>query len=310
MSAFSQEFNKDNVILRYVIVGVLAELRDKVYFYNQIDEDTSTKINVPFYYSVTGNERLLLDTFLFGAQQEGESVGDYEVVPRGVIELSGISIESSEMTNKFVRSRFVREFEGQLKTYSLETAYLPLNINFNTTVICSNNLEMLKVTESIMSKLYKSTYFNIDLGMMRVEAAMEVPEDYSQDKLFEYTINDKKEFKVTFELSVKTFMPVFEHGILLSEITEMTKATSINPNNEGIGMYRNGEIRFGGVLKRITYNIDDMRKSPVREVWSNQGYIDPNLILTGPVFLTEDIDIDTTNKESEESKDYRNAEDE
>ena len=82
---------------------------------------------------------------------------------------------------------------------------------------------MLKVTESIMSKLYKATFFQIDLGMMRVQASLEVPEDYSQERLFEYAFNDKKEFNVTFPIEVKTFMPVFENGILLSEIIEMTR---------------------------------------------------------------------------------------
>lgn len=306
MSAYNQEYNRDNVILRYVIVGLLAELRNKIYFYNQIDEDTVSKISVPFYYSVTGNERFLLDAFLFGTTENGEAVGDYEVVPRGVAQLSGISIDSGSMTNKFIRSQFVREFQGQLKTFSLETAFLPINISFDVTVICSNNLEMLKVTESIMSKLYKATFFQIDLGMMRVQASLEVPEDYSQERLFEYSLNDKKEFNVTFPIEVKTFMPVFENGILLSEIIELTRETSINPNNIGIGMYRNNEIRFGGVLQTIEYNIDDIRKAPLQSVFSNKSYIDPNSIQTGPIFLQSEINTAIKTKESEESKKYRN----
>lgn len=306
MSAYNQEFNKDNVILRYVIVGLLAELRNKIYFYNQVDEDVVSKVNVPFYYSVTGNERFLLDAFLFGATENGEAVGDYEVVPRGVAQLSGISIDSGSMTNKFIRSQFVREFQGQLKTFSLETAFLPINLTFDITVVCSNNLEMLKVTESIMSKLYKATFFQIDLGMMRVQASLEVPEDYSQERLFEYALNDKKEFNVTFPIEVKTFMPVFENGILLSEIIEMTKETSINPNNIGIGMYRNGEIRFGGVLQEINYNIDDIRKAPTKDVFSNKSYIDPNLIQTGSIFLESKVNTAEETPESDSSKEYRN----
>jgi len=306
MSAYNQEFNKDNVILRYVIVGLLAELRNKIYFYNQVDEDVVSKINVPFYYSVTGNERFLLDAFLFGATENGEAVGDYEVVPRGVVQLSGISIDSGSMTNKFIRSQFVREFQGQLKTFSLETAFLPINLTFDITVVCSNNLEMLKVTESIMSKLYKATFFQIDLGMMRVQASLEVPEDYSQERLFEYALNDKKEFNVTFSIDVKTFMPVFENGILLSEIIEMTRETSVNPNNIGIGMYRNGEIRFGGVLQEINYNIDDIRKAPTKDVFSNKSYIDPNLIQTGPIFLESNVNTEEETPESDASKEYRN----
>ena len=66
MSAYNQEFNKDNTILRYIIVALLAELKDKVYYYNQIDEDTLKKIPVPFFYSITGDGRFLMDNFLWG----------------------------------------------------------------------------------------------------------------------------------------------------------------------------------------------------------------------------------------------------
>ena len=46
MSAYNQEFNKDNTILRYIIVALLAELKDKVYYYNQVDEHTTVQSKV------------------------------------------------------------------------------------------------------------------------------------------------------------------------------------------------------------------------------------------------------------------------
>ena len=198
MSAYNQEFNKDNTILRYIIVALLAELKDKVYYYNQIDEDTLKKIPIPFFYSITGDGRFLMDNFLWGAEEAGKAIGDYESVPRGIIQLTGISIDSGNQTNKFARGEFVQEWEGILKTFSMETNFLPINMSFDCTVVCSSNLEMLKVTESLMSKIYKNTLFQIDLGMMRVAGTFAVPEDYAQNRLFEFQLNDKKEWSVTF----------------------------------------------------------------------------------------------------------------
>ena len=223
MSAYNQEYNRDNVVLRYIIVALLAELREKVFYYNQLDEDTTQKVQVPFYYSVTGNERLLLDVFKFGTAENDEAIGDYDVVPRGVIQLTGVSIDSGSMTNKFTRASFVRNIGGYLKTLMLDTAYIPLVMTFDTTVVCSSNLEMLKVTESLMSRLYKTTRFQVDLGMFRVEASVALPEDYTQNKLFEYGLNDKKEFTVTFSLEVKSFLPVFDGGFLIKEIDALAE---------------------------------------------------------------------------------------
>ena len=155
MSAYNQEFNYDNTIIRYIIVALLAELKDKVYYYNQIDAETLKKIPVPFFYSITGDGRFLMDNFLYDAEAAGKAIGDYEVVPRGILQLTGISIDSGNQTNKFVRSEFVREWEGVLKTFSLETNFLPLTMTFSTTIVCSDNLEMLKVTESLIDFMTK-----------------------------------------------------------------------------------------------------------------------------------------------------------
>ena len=307
MSAYNEEFNKDNVVLRYIIVALLAELKSKIYYYNQVDEDTKKKIDIPFYYSVTGNERFLLDNFLYETTAEGKAVGDYEVVPRGIVQLNSMSIQSSNLTNKFVRAELVRELEGELKTFSLMTAFLPVTLGMEVTVVCSNNLEMLKATEAIISRLYKSQNFQVDLGMFKVQASMQVPEDYSQERLLEYALNDKKEFKVTFSLEVQSFIPVFEYGIPLSEISILVKDSDKNPDRDGIGVFRQGAIYFGNVLEEIEHNIDDIKKSPYEGLRSNMAYNDPNKINSGPQFSEDSVDAKPPAEEDEASRDYRNA---
>lgn len=313
MSAYNQEFNKDNTILRYIIVALLAELKDKVYYYNQIDEDTLKKIPVPFFYSITGDGRFLMDNFLYDAEAKGKAIGDYEVVPRGIIQLTGISIDSGNQTNKFARSEFVQEWEGILKTFSMETNFLPLSMSFDCTVVCSSNLEMLKVTESLMSRLYKNTLFQIDLGMMRVAGTFAVPEDYTQNKLFEFQLNDKKEWSVTFPIEVSSFMPVFESGVLTPEVSLMTKeAIKANPNAQGVGMLRAGAnnelgIFFGGIFQKFEITQESILKVQPSGLLSNKGYINPDAIQTGGPYTESSITSAPIIPESLESLNYRNA---
>ena len=313
MSAYNQEFNKDNTILRYIIVALLAELKDKVYYYNQIDEDTLKKIPIPFFYSITGDGRFLMDNFLWGAEEAGKAIGDYESVPRGIIQLTGISIDSGNQTNKFARGEFVQEWEGVLKTFSMETNFLPINMSFDCTVVCSSNLEMLKVTESLMSKIYKNTLFQIDLGMMRVAGTFAVPEDYAQNRLFEFQLNDKKEWSVTFPIEVSSFMPVFESGILIPEVSLMTKsAIKANPTAQGVGMLRSGAnnelgIYFGGIFQKFEYTEDSLLKVQPGGTFSNQGYINPDAVQTGPRYNESQITSAPIVPESLESLNYRNA---
>ena len=313
MSAYNQEYNKDNTILRYMIVALLAELKDKVYYYNQIDEDTLKKIPVPFFYSITGDGRFLMDNFLYDAEAKGKAIGDYETVPRGIIQLTGISIDSGNQTNKFARGEFVQEWEGILKTFSLETNFLPLNMSFDCTVVCSSNLEMLKVTESLMSRLYKNSLFQVDLGMMRVQANFAVPEDYSQNRLFEFQLNDKKEWSVTFPIEVSSFMPVFENGILIPEVSLMTKsAIKSNPTAQGVGMLRSGVnnelgIFFGGIFQKFEITQESILKVQPSGTFGNKGYINPDAIQTGGPFIQTSISSAPITPESLESLNYRNA---
>ena len=313
MSAYNQEYNKDNTILRYIIVALLAELKDKVYYYNQIDEDTLKKIPVPFFYSITGDGRFLMDNFLFDAEAKGKAIGDYETVPRGIIQLTGISIDSGSQTNKFARGEFVQEWEGILKTFSLETNFLPLNMSFDCTVVCSSNLEMLKVTESLMSKIYKNSLFQVDLGMMRVQASFAVPEDYTQNRLFEFQLNDKKEWSVTFPIEVSSFMTVFESGILIPEVSLMTKAAiKSNPTAQGVGMLRSNAdnelgIYFGGLFQKFEITQESLLKVQPSAAFSNKGYINPDSIQTGGPYLESSITSAPIVPESLDSLKYRNA---
>ena len=315
MSAYNQEFNKDNTILRYLTVGMLAELSKKVYYYNQVDEDTLKKIEVPFFYSISGNERFLLDNFMFDAEKAGKAIGDYEVVPRGILQMNSMAIDSSAQTNKFTRAEFVREWNGVLKTFSLMTNFLPVTMGFSVTLICSNNLEMLKVTESIMNKLYRATTFQVDLGMFRVNASMGVPDDYSQERLFEWGLNDKKEFQVTFDMELKSFMPVFESGILLSEIDFITRQALItNPDAIGVGQLRcdsngNAGIYFGGVFQKFEFSDDNILVAPFENLLSNQGYNNTTSKQVGGPYDRREIDSSKKPTESSESRQYRNADD-
>jgi hypothetical protein len=293
MSSYNLEYNKDEVVLRYVIVALLADLRDRIYFFNYKDE-AKVKINVPFFYSVTGNERFLLDAFLFGAEDNHEAVGDYDVVPRGIIALSSAAIDAGSLTNKFVRTEFIKEFNGELKTFSLNTMFVPMLMGFNCTVITNSNLEMFKATESLISKLYKNNNFYVDLGGFQVQATFSLPEDFEQEKLFEFGLNDKKEFNVKFPLEVRVDYPVFEGGILLSEIDQVIRVSQFNPDLMGVGVYRDGGIYFGNIIEKFDATVDDIRKSPVDGLLSNQGYNNlpdqTGLRPTGPIFGEDSIE--------------------
>lgn len=253
MNAYNQKYNKDDVFIRSMIVSLLAEVNKKIYYYNREDDNSVTKISVPCLYSISGAERFLRDEFYYDALEEGKAIGDYERVPRCVLSLSGINVNSSEQTSKYNRTRIVRESNGVLRTCLLNVEWIPVTLSFRCKIICSNNIELFKITECIISKIYKNpNYFKVDFGMFSVDGCFSVPTNYSHNIPTEFGFSEKKEFSMEFDIEMKSFIPAFEHGLLMCEIDEML--SKLPAGECGVVTYRpneNGELEMlvGGVFE-------------------------------------------------------------
>ena len=253
MNEYNQKYNKDDVFIRSMIVSLLSEMNKKIYYYNREDNGSVTKINVPCLYSITGSERFLRDEFYYDALEEGKAIGDYERVPRCMVNLSGINVNSAEQTNKYNRTKIVRESNGVLRTCLLNVEWVPISLSFGCKIICSNNIELFKITECIISKIYKNpNYFKVDFGMFNVDGCFSVPTDYSHNISTEFGFSDKKEFSMEFNIEMKSFIPAFEHGLLMCEIDELLDKLPVGEH--GLVQYRpneNGELemRVGGVFE-------------------------------------------------------------
>lgn len=270
MSDFNEKYNYEDVFTRSMIICFLAELNKKIYFYNRLDDNKVEKVNVPCLYSITGGERFLKDEFYYDALKQGKAIGDYERVPRCMVSNNGIVVNSGEQTNKYNRTKIVRTVRNKVRTLYLNVEWIPVTLSFECKVICSNNIELLKLTECIISKIYKNpNFFKVDYGMFSVDAAFTVPTDYSHEKPQEFGLNDKKEFSTTFNAEMKTLLPAFEHGLLMCEIDQMLE--KIPDDASGLVMFRPNEygemeMRCGGMLETFR----------VSEYFSNIG--EPTLL--------------------------------
>lgn len=253
MSDYNQKYNFEDVFTRNMIVSFLAELSKKIYFYNRLDDNSVKKISVPCLYLITGSERYLRDEFQYDALQQGKAIGDYEKLPRCMVSISGISINSAEQTNKYNRTKIVRTVKNKVKTLYLNVEWIPITLNFECKVLCSNNIELLKLTECIISKIFKNpNFFKVDYGMFNVDASFTIPTDYNYEKPQEFGLNDKKEYSTSFNAEMKTLLPAFEHGLLMCEIDEMLAQLPDDAN--GLVMFRPNEygemeMRCGGLLE-------------------------------------------------------------
>jgi len=259
MSEFNQTYNYDSVFIRNLIVGFLAELNKKLVIYNQLDDGEIEAVDIPCIFSITGQERFLKDEFLYDAINQDKAIGDYEKVPRCIVSLDGLSIDTSRQTNKYIRTRCVRMVNDEPRTLVLMTDFVPVNLSFNCDIICSNHIELMKVTECLISKIYKNqNLFNVDLDVFNVQANYNSPTDFNHERSTEFSLNDKKEFKISVVFELSSFIPCFENGILLPEIDTMLM--SLDNNGSGLIEFRadsKGIMKMcqGGIIESFRFAV-------------------------------------------------------
>lgn len=218
MASYNLTFNKDDSVIRHILIGLVADLNKKIAFYNTI-EGTDVKVDIPFYLSLTGDEAYLYDYFLFDDSMDPErrkAIGNYEVKPRGIASLESMTVDSGALINKYVRGNYQKlEEDGTMKSYNAQFQMIPLVFNVNVKVIVDTHIEIFKTVEQVIKRLYKNNQYQVDVGVQRegtyrVACAYKLPEDYEMERPIEFGFDDKKQRSVNFAIEVKCRMPVFE----------------------------------------------------------------------------------------------------
>jgi len=223
MSSYNQKFNEDDSVMRHIIIGFLADLNNKVYFHRQLSNDERVVIDVPFYYSITGDDQFLRDQFLFSTASgpnchpdKGYADGNYDAVPRGVAKLNSVAIDSAKLVNKRTVGNYTKMNEqGAMEGYAAEFDMIPITMSFDIEILVSSTLDSFKLTESIIKKLYKSNYFNVEVGHLnegtyRIASYYAMPDDYTMERPLEFTFEDKEQYKITIPIDVNSFIPSFD----------------------------------------------------------------------------------------------------
>jgi hypothetical protein len=223
MASYNLKFNSDDSVVRHLIVGLLADLNNKLYFYRQIDNNTRIAVDIPFYYSITGDDQFLRDNFLFTTASgpdchpdEAFADGNYDVVPRGVVNLTSLSIDSGSLVNKRNMGEYTKmNTSGAMEGYTSEFEAVPVTLGVDVEILVSSTLDTLKVIEAMIKTLYKSNQYSVEVGHLnegtyRLPAYYAMPDDYEVQRPIDFTFEDKDKYKTTLSLEIKSFLPAFE----------------------------------------------------------------------------------------------------
>lgn len=202
--------NPDNSFFRDLTVCVLDTLEGNIRWVNRFT-DKNVEVNVPFYYSLVGDERYLLDSFSDDITSDSRYVElNTDIIPRGHISLKGFNINSDEFSNPNVWLRTVVENETEIRKVLTKVRGIPLTVNFDLEIRLSSEIDIFKCSEAIMDTLWPYRHMYFEYNLMNIDAMILTPDtngiEIGREK--DLTSSDNT-IKITMPLEIQTYYPAF-----------------------------------------------------------------------------------------------------
>ncbi len=211
--ALHQRYNNENILVRAVIAGVLNILNNKITYEQVWSSNDIELFEVPWYYNMSGDERFMQDFYT----HYGDCIapkpadGNFDMIPRGVITYTGSEIDSARTTSRYVQANFLKEVNGQLQSFRAFLYLIPLNVNFDCEIWLDTQITGLKVEQMIREVFYKTITFYIFYKGLRMGCSVGFPESVTLEKNINYSFEQDNKIKLTFNLQVEAYQPVFDN---------------------------------------------------------------------------------------------------
>lgn len=255
--------NTSDIFARLIIMGVLKILNQKL-TYQQIWEDSEDgiqNVTVPFFFDFSGgsgsSEKFIQDNYTNWTDDECTSMGlkkmsgDYKPIPYGVITLDSTTIDSGNISNRFVMGKYTKKVNGEMKSYVSCLYSIPLTMSFTVNIGCDTMNTLWKIEQAYREFFYKNKTFHINYKGTVVPCRIGFPESIGQSKTSNYVFGAQStdgtpDIKLSFNLSCETYQPVFDPYTEMEADNNIKSFTSKITFQEGIDKEKVSE---NGIIK-------------------------------------------------------------
>jgi len=239
------KFNFDDCFMRDITVCVLDTLEGQVNWTNRFTSG-DVEVKVPFYYSMTGDERFLLDSFTDDITSSNRYVElNTDIIPRGHLTMTGFNIKSDEFANPNVWLKMVVENNVEIKKVLTKVRAIPISVSYDLAIVLSSEIDIFKCSQAIMDTIWLYRFMYFEHNFMNIDAVMIIPDTNQIDIVRDKNLTSDNMIKLTLSFEVHTYYPAFRkdrpedtmvpnrtrwfNNILKSRETSSTQNT--NPNS-------------------------------------------------------------------------------
>ncbi|MFA5586340.1 MAG: hypothetical protein WDA02_07320 [Saccharofermentanales bacterium] len=201
--------NFDDVYFRMVGVALVKTLNRCISWINYFD-DQKNRVIVPFYMSVAGSDKFVLDAFVDDIVDSRIELNT-DQIPRGIVSFNGFSTKSNEFANpnQYISKKTI--MDGEMKNFVMRTKGIPIDINYDIDIVLMTEIDVMKASEKIINMLFNWMFFNIDYYGLKLDCSFNLPDDKSIEIVREQNLDSDVKKHIKFSLVVSTYYPSFFH---------------------------------------------------------------------------------------------------
>lgn len=201
--------NMDTTFFRDLTVCVLDTLEGSLRWVNRFTSGDYA-VEVPMYYSMTGDERFLLDSFQDDiASGSRKSELNTDIVPRGHITMRGFNIRSDEFANPNTWLRMVVENEAEVRKILTKVRAVPVSVNYDLEITLANEIDTFKCSQALMDTLWLYRFMYFEHNYMSIDAVLLTPDDTNIEINRDKDMSSSNDIKMTVSFEVQTYYPAF-----------------------------------------------------------------------------------------------------
>jgi hypothetical protein len=201
--------NMDDVFFRDLTICVLDTLEGEIKWVNKF-QSGDREVNVPFYYSLTGDERFLMDSFNDDIVSNNRFVDvNTDVIPRGHITLTSFDIRSDEFANPNVWLKMVVENNEEIRKILTKVRAVPISAKYDLSILLSSEIDVFKCSQAIMDTLWLYRFMYFEHNFLNIDAVMLIPDSNSVEIQREKSLSSDNTIKLTVSFEVQTYYPAF-----------------------------------------------------------------------------------------------------
>lgn len=204
-----ERFNFEDVFFRDLTLCVLDTLEGEIKWVNKFSSG-DVEVSVPFYYSLTGDERFLLDSFSDDVVSENRFVElNTDVIPRGHLTLTSFEVKSTEFANPNVWLRMVIEKDDEIRKVLRKLRAVPVSVKYDLNILLTSEIDVFKCSQAIMDTLWLYRFMYFEHNFMNIDAVMFIPDTNTVTISREKNLTSDETIKLQIQFEVSTYYPAY-----------------------------------------------------------------------------------------------------